>query len=84
MGRLVIGVLIGAGLSAAAVMLLSRRSGKEHRESLQERIRLAIAEGKAAAEQQEQQLWTEYRKKLTTPPMKHGSSFPNPNYPPYY
>ncbi|NJL03738.1 MAG: hypothetical protein HC911_02235 [Chloroflexaceae bacterium] len=84
MGRLVIGVLIGAGVSAAAVMLLSRRSGKEHRESLQERLKLALAEGKAAAEQQEQQLWTEYRKKLTDPPVKPASSFPSTNYPPYY
>ncbi len=84
MGRLVIGVLIGAGISAAAVMLLSRRSGKEHRESLQERLKLALAEGKAAAEQHEQQLWTEYRKKLSSPPVKPASSFSTTNYPPYY
>ena len=76
MGRLVLGVVIGAGVSAAAVMLLSRRSGKEHRKSLTSRLQEAMDAGKAAAEQQEQALWQEYRKKLEEPANKPSTGFP--------
>lgn len=80
MGRFVLGVFIGAGVSAAAVILLARRSGKENRQSLTERLQVAMQAGVQAAEQQEQALWQEYRKKLETP----VGGKPNPSFPPLY
>ncbi len=80
MGRLVLGVVIGAGVSAVAVMLLSRRSGKEHRKSLTSRLQEAMEAGKAAAAQQEQALWQEYRKKLEETAQKPIPSFPPLTY----
>jgi gas vesicle protein len=75
-GRFVIGFLIGVGIGAVAVTMLTPRSGDETRmgltanlgsarQSLGERLRSAVEAGKRAATSREQELWGEYRKRIT-------------------
>ncbi|WP_298818888.1 hypothetical protein [Chloroflexus sp.] len=78
-GAFIAGVLIGAVIGVAAVALLNPRSGGDIRQALvaragvtrqsfAERLRAAIAAGQRAAAQREQELWREYRKRISEPP----------------
>ncbi|ACL25381.1 hypothetical protein [Chloroflexus aggregans] len=84
-GAFVAGLLIGAALGVAAVALLNPRSGPDLRQilaaragvtrrSFAERLRAAIAAGQRAAAEREQELWREYRKRLSEPPSPDQSS----------
>ena len=78
-GRFVLGFLIGVGLGAVAVTMLTPRSGDETRlglaanlggarQGLGERFRAAVEAGKRAASSREQELWGEYRKRIAEGP----------------
>ncbi len=81
-GKFAIGLLIGVAVGAAAVTLLTPRSGQEARvgltasvsgsggpkPSLAERFRAAVNSGQHAAAQREQQLWADYRQRITAKP----------------
>lgn len=74
-GRFAIGFLIGVGIGAVAVTMLTPRSGDEARlgltanlggarAGLAGRFRAAVEAGKRAASSREQELWGEYRKRI--------------------
>jgi len=74
-GRFVVGFLIGVGLGAVAVTMLTPRSGDEARlgltanlgtarTGLAGRLRSAVDAGKRAAAAREQELWSEYRQRV--------------------
>lgn len=78
-GAFVAGLVVGAALGFAAVALFNPRSGNETRQrlaaragsvrqSFAERLRAAVAAGQRAAAEREQELWREYRKRLSEPP----------------
>jgi hypothetical protein len=75
-GKFVVGFLIGVALGAVAVTVLTPRSGEDARTSLalnlsgarqnlSERLRAAIEAGKRAAASREQELWGQYRQRLS-------------------
>jgi hypothetical protein len=77
-GKFVLGFLIGAAIGVAAVSMLMPKSGEESRAnltlnlgtaraSLSERLRGAVEAGKRAATTAEQDLWSEYRKRIAAP-----------------
>lgn len=74
-GRFVVGFLVGAALGAVAVAVLTPRSGEETRMGLavnlsgargtiSNKLKSAIEAGKRAASSREQELWSEYRKRI--------------------
>jgi hypothetical protein len=74
-GKFVLGFLIGAAIGVVAVSMLMPKSGEESRASLtlnldtartslSERLRGAVEAGKRAATTAEQDLWSEYRKRV--------------------
>jgi gas vesicle protein len=78
-GAFVTGVVVGAVLGFAAVALFNPRSGRETRQylaarvsvvrqSFAERLRAAISAGQRAAAEREQELWREYRKRMSEQP----------------
>jgi gas vesicle protein len=81
-GKFALGLLIGVAVGAAAVTLLTPRSGQEARigltagisgaggprPSLAERVRTAIASGQNAAAQRERELWADYRQRIIAKP----------------
>jgi gas vesicle protein len=75
-GRFVLGFLIGAAIGAVAVSMLVPKSGEERRAglvanlgtsqaSLSDRLRGAVEAGKRAAATAEQDLWSEYRQRIS-------------------
>ncbi len=68
MGRFVLGFVIGATLSATAVLLLTPESGQALRLKIAARIQAAIEAGQAAATVHEQELWEDFRQRLRPPP----------------
>ncbi len=78
-GAFVTGVVVGAVLGFAVVALFNPRSGRETRQylaarvsvvrqSFAERLRAAISAGQRAAAEREQELWREYRKRMSEQP----------------
>jgi hypothetical protein len=81
-GKFAIGLLLGVAVGAAAVTLLTPRSGQEARvglttsvsgaggprPSLAERFRTAVDSGRRAAVQREQELWADYRQRTAPKP----------------
>lgn len=81
------GLLIGAAVGVTAVALLNPRSGRDIRQTLaarasitrqsfSERLRAAIAAGQRAAAEREQELWREYRKRISESPSSDSSTTP--------
>ncbi len=68
MSRFVLGFVIGATLSATAVLLLTPESGQDLRRKIAARIQAAIEAGQAAAAVHEQELWEDFRQRLHPPP----------------
>ncbi len=64
MGRFFLGFAIGVAIGAAAVALATPRPDGQ-REGLQQLFDSAMDVGKRAANRSEQQLWTEYRTRIT-------------------
>lgn len=88
-GKFALGLLIGVAVGAAAVTLLTPRSGQEARVgltagisgtggpklSLADRFRSAVASGKRAAAQREQELWADYRQRTAAKPRANEPLF---------
>lgn len=64
MGRFLLGFIVGAAIGAAAVALLSPRSGGQNREELSEQFNQAIEIGRQAAAAHEQELWQKFRTQI--------------------
>lgn len=64
MGRFLLGFIVGAAVSATAVILATPRSGVELRQGVTDALDAALAEGRAAAAAREQELWNEFRQRL--------------------
>ena len=81
MGRFVLGFVIGATLSATAVLLLTPESGQDLRQKIAARIQAAIEAGQAAATVHEQELWDDFRQRLReqqSPPPPPPHTYPLP------
>ncbi|NJP05505.1 MAG: YtxH domain-containing protein [Chloroflexaceae bacterium] len=56
----VLGFVLGAAASAAAVIAYAPRSGEETRQSIADQLKAAWEEGKQATSQREAELWQEF------------------------
>lgn len=61
------GVTVGAAVGAAVILLSTPRSGQETRQSLGERWNRAVALGKRAARDREQELWADFNTRVKAP-----------------
>jgi gas vesicle protein len=64
--RMFEGLIVGALLGAALVLLLTPRSGPETRQRIQQHVEAILAEGRQAAEERQLELRAQYER-LTTP-----------------
>lgn len=81
MSRFVLGFVIGATLSATAVLLLTPESGQDLRRKIVTRIQAAIEAGRTAAAMHEQELWENFRQRLRehqSPPLPSPTTYPLP------
>ncbi|MFV9506299.1 MAG: hypothetical protein AB4911_17245 [Oscillochloridaceae bacterium umkhey_bin13] len=88
-GRFAVGLLIGSAIGAAAIYALNQRTSEEVRlglvagaessgVSLGDRFKAAVEAGRKAANSTEQELWDEYRKRLSEPPTPKKSPYDDP------
>lgn len=61
------GVTVGAAVGAAVILFSTPRSGEETRQSLGERWNQAVALGKRAARDREQELWADFNTRVKAP-----------------
>lgn len=61
------GAVIGAAIGAGVILLSTPRSGEETRETLRERWNAALAQGKQAAREREQELWADFNTRVKAP-----------------
>lgn len=67
--RFVVGLLIGAMVGVAVVVLLAPESGAETRRSIQERVEAILAEGQRAGEERRVELLNQFEElKKPNPP----------------
>jgi gas vesicle protein len=64
MGSFLLGFVVGATLSATAVLLLTPSSGTDTRQGITARLNGAIEAGRRASTAREQELWSEFRQRL--------------------
>ncbi|MCU0493000.1 MAG: YtxH domain-containing protein [Chloroflexaceae bacterium] len=68
MGQFLLGFVVGAAVGAAAVLVLTPRSGTETRGSISEQLRTALEAGRKATAQREQELWSDFRLRMQAAP----------------
>lgn len=56
------GMVLGAALSAAVVLLLTPQSGAEMRQAIQDRVQDIVDEGRQAAEERRQELTAQFER----------------------
>lgn len=61
------GVVLGAAVGAGIIMFSTPKSGNETRESLKARWNGALALGKQAAREREQELWADFNTRVKAP-----------------
>ena len=66
--RIMSGVLLGAAVGAAAVLLFTPQSGPETRQMIQDRVEAIIEEGRQAAEDRRLELTTRFEELKQPPP----------------
>ncbi|NJK79655.1 MAG: YtxH domain-containing protein [Chloroflexaceae bacterium] len=64
MGKFLLGFVIGAGVGAAAVLLLTDQSGRVNQSNLNARIQKAMKAAEEATARQEQTMWSEFHKRI--------------------
>jgi gas vesicle protein len=58
--RLFAGMIVGAAIGAAVVLILTPQSGEETRQMIQDRVQTALDEGKEAAEARRLELTAQF------------------------
>lgn len=61
------GAVLGAAIGAGVIMFSTPKSGAETRESLKERWNGALALGRQAAREREQELWADFNTRVKAP-----------------
>lgn len=61
------GAVVGAAIGAGVIMFSAPKSGEETRGSLRERWNAALAQGKQAAREREQELWADFNTRVKAP-----------------
>lgn len=67
MNRFLIGFAIGAAIGVAVVVLTAPRSGNDLRSGISGTLKDALDAGKLAATVREEEMWSEFRARLTRP-----------------
>ncbi len=65
MGRFLLGFVVGAAIGAAVVIVTSPRSGQATRQGIRNLIDDTLDVARHASAQHEQQMWGEFRARLT-------------------
>jgi gas vesicle protein len=61
------GAVLGAAIGAGIVIFTTPKSGDETRQDISMRWNTALAQGKQAAKQREQELWAEFNTRVKAP-----------------
>lgn len=61
------GITVGAAVGAGIIVFSAPKSGNETRESLRDRWNAALATGKQAAREREQELWADFNTRVKAP-----------------
>jgi gas vesicle protein len=65
MGRFLLGFVVGAAIGAAVVVITSPRSGSQMRQGIRNLINDTLDIARQASAQQEQELWSQFRARLS-------------------
>ena len=65
MGRFLLGFVVGAGIGAAVVIVTSPRSGQATRQGIRNLLNEALDVARKASTQREQEMWDQFRARLT-------------------